>query len=236
MGTVRPQSSQFECAHLCDLYRDGVSPFFLLFLYVSFQRAHLTHDKLTMTLCWLKTNSQLARVSAIESCTTGQGVARPREGMTDRKVFSTLPYSWRILTIGISRRNNSCEAEFSPFVMWVDKHAAQVSEEEFAHNDQRGGLELNTRVAQSATVPCAELEHGRACACSGENFGGGRLEVSRSPRITWVPQVSEWLAWSLGCSLRSGLANMPTPCSSLQVWRVPSDSLNVEARPLQSTI
>ena len=28
--------------------------------------------------------------------------------------------------------------------MWVDQHAAHVSKEEFAHNDQRGGLELNT--------------------------------------------------------------------------------------------
>ena len=111
-------------------------------------------------------SQQLNRAQQVPS----QGVARPREGTTDRKAFSTLPrYTGKVKDFDDwhfkMKQFLESEAEFLPLMMWVEQE----------------GLEL-TRVAQSATVPCAELELGRACACSGEKFGGGSRD-SRCQRM-----------------------------------------------------
>ena len=70
------------------------------------------------------------------------------------------------------------EAEFLPFMMWVDQQAAHVSEDDLAHYDQQEGLALNTEWLNQQRYRCAELEFGWACACSGKKFGGG----SQDPR------------------------------------------------------
>ena len=58
-----------------------------------------------------------------------------------------------------------CESEFLPFMMWVDQQAAHVSEEE-------EGLELNTKWLNQELYCVLSLNLDRACACSGEKFGG----------------------------------------------------------------
>ena len=84
-----------------------------------------------------------------------QGVARPREGMTDRKAFSTLPrFSGKVGDFDDwhfkMKQFLESEAETLPFMMWVDQQAAHVSEDELAHY--------------------AQLEFGWACACSGKKL------------------------------------------------------------------
>ena len=78
-----------------------------------------------------------------------QGVTRPREGMTDRKFFSTLPrYTGKVEDFDDwhfkMKQFLESEAEFLPFMMWVDQQAAHVSEDKLAHYDQQEGLALNT--------------------------------------------------------------------------------------------
>ena len=69
--------------------------------------------------------------------------------MTDRKAFSTLPCftgkvedfdDWHFKM----KQFLESDAEFLPFMMWVDQQAAHVSKEELAHFDEQEGLELNT--------------------------------------------------------------------------------------------
>ena len=64
-----------------------------------------------------------------------QGVARPR---FSGKVGDFDDWHFKM------KQFMESEAEFLPFMMWVDQQAAHVSEEEFAHYDQQEGLELNT--------------------------------------------------------------------------------------------
>ena len=166
-----------------------------------------------------------------------QAVARPREGMTDRKVFSTLPRDtgkvedfddWHFKM----KQFLESEAEFLPFMMWGDQQAAHVSEEELAHYGQKEGLTLNSEWLNQQLYRVLSLNLDGPALAVVKNLA----EEAKTRGVNaWVEITKDHLGATgqrmAGLVARvfnpGGLANSPTPCSSLQFGRVPSDNLNV---------
>ena len=93
-----------------------------------------------------------------------------------------------------------------------------------AHYDQQEGLELNTE------WPNQQLYHVRSL-----NLDGLALAVVQILAVEAKTRgVNAWVEITKGHLVATGqrMASTPTPCSSVQVGRVPSDNLNVELRPL----
>ena len=224
-GIVRTRFSQFQCAHLCDVFIGDVFPDvvfvpsarahdtlctgfdFTLWLKKNIHSAHgsgawLVHiamaeltaqqvqelvrritgpEQMNQQLQTLQTTAQntVALLSQqLNHAQQGstQGVARPREGMTDRKAFSTLPpYTGKV-------------EDFD------DRHF-KMKEEELGHYDQQEGLAVNTEWLNQQLFRVLSLNLDGPALAVVKDLAEEAKTGLRSPRITWVPRVSEWLAW-----------------------------------------